>query len=139
MWSKISTTFKSRAGPDDTHPEQPPRLSTQATLTPDVMSSVREAHPNLYVEQFLLPPAYTDYPSSVFHPDQSSSASPPPSPTKAKRNLFRRMSKVPTPSTNSDEENDSPFKLSLSIPKRIKANLNLDRNGAFEPQRLSAV
>jgi hypothetical protein len=36
------------------------------------------------------------------------------------------MSKGPN---NDNEENDAPFKLSLSIPKRIKANLNLDKNG----------
>jgi hypothetical protein len=44
MWSKLAASLKSRTGTDDSAQDARP-----ATLTPDVMGSVREAHPNLCV------------------------------------------------------------------------------------------
>ncbi|KAF5376080.1 hypothetical protein D9615_007716 [Tricholomella constricta] len=112
MWSKLSNVLKPRVAHED------PELSSQA----DVMAKVYEQHPNL----------------SVFHNDSEhmTSPSPPPSPSKsAKRNMFKRMSKVPFKDDNEPMRAPSPM---IGQPKKVKSPFNLG-NGNNSQASLSKL
>ncbi|KAF8824484.1 hypothetical protein HHX47_DHR8000074 [Lentinula edodes] len=106
MWRKLTSALKH--GEQDT-------TSTSTVSQGDVMGKVLEQHPNL----------------SMFHPgpqeNAPNSSSPPPSPTKSRRSMFKRGSRMPS---DDDERAPSPSlpKLSLGIPKKVKSSLSLAGN-----------
>ncbi|KAJ4484299.1 hypothetical protein C8J55DRAFT_412823, partial [Lentinula edodes] len=106
MWRKLTSALKH--GEQDT-------ASTSTVSQGDVMGKVLEQHPNL----------------SMFHPAPQENApnsnSPPPSPTKSRRSMFKRGSRMPS---DDDERAPSPSlpKLSLGIPKKVKSSLSLAGN-----------
>ncbi|KAJ3773122.1 hypothetical protein FB446DRAFT_642254 [Lentinula raphanica] len=104
MWRKLTSALKH--GEQDT-------TSTSTVSQGDVMGKVLEQHPNL----------------SMFHPapQESSSTSPPPSPTKSKRSMFKRASRMPL-DDDGRAPSPGPPKISLGIPKKVKSSLSLAGN-----------
>jgi hypothetical protein len=116
MWSKISNALKS-------HPHIDP--SSSQSTSANVMDKIYEQHPNLSV--------FHNSDDSVPFPAPTNS-SPPPSPTKNKRTMFKRISKMP----RDDDENArpaSPMRLAMGIPKKVKSSLNLMANGKLSSSR----
>ncbi|EPQ55818.1 hypothetical protein GLOTRDRAFT_93366 [Gloeophyllum trabeum ATCC 11539] len=119
MWSKLSNALKSSSskhGRDDDEWEE-------SGLQPPVLDGVFEQHPNL----------------SVFYNNQEEvpfpNASPPASPSKSgRKGLLKRASKMPW---SEDSENQSPAKLSLSLPSRLKNSLNLNGSDISLPRGLT--
>ncbi|KAJ3986960.1 hypothetical protein F5890DRAFT_906956 [Lentinula detonsa] len=104
MWRKLTSALKH--GEQDT-------TTTSTVSQGDVMGKVLEQHPNL----------------SMFHPapQESVSASPPASPTKSRRSMFKRASRMPS-DDDGRAPSPAPPKLSLGIPKKVKSSLSLAGN-----------
>ncbi|KAJ3993211.1 hypothetical protein F5050DRAFT_1578105 [Lentinula boryana] len=104
MWRKLTSVLK--PGEQDT-------TTTSTVSQGDVMGKVLEQHPNL----------------SMFHPapQESVSTSPPASPTKSRRSIFKRASRMPS-DDDGRAPSPAPPKLSLGIPKKVKSSLSLAGN-----------
>jgi hypothetical protein len=116
MWSKISSVLK----PRHTNEEHEPSSSQG-----DVLSRVKEQHPNL----------------SVFHGASDlaiPTPSPPGSPSKGgRRGMFRRMSRAPVKDDDSVRA-PSPMTLPIGLPKKVKSSLRLNGNSEWIIHEASA-
>ncbi|KAJ3729156.1 hypothetical protein DFJ43DRAFT_1000723 [Lentinula guzmanii] len=116
MWRKLTSALKH--GEQDT-------TTTSTVSQGDVMGKVLEQHPNL----------------SMFHPapQESVSASPPASPTKSRRSMFKRASRMPS-DDDGRAPSPAPPKLSLGIPKKVKSSLSLagNRESLFNQSQTTA-
>ncbi|KIJ18268.1 hypothetical protein PAXINDRAFT_110749 [Paxillus involutus ATCC 200175] len=102
MWSKISSALKSRQGNDNELDH------------PDVLSSVYEQHPNM----------------SVFHDAKPEipfpTPSPPPSPSKqGRKGMLKRMSRISKAEEVDSLRGQSPLKLPISLPKKVRSHMQL--------------
>ncbi|KAK7441809.1 hypothetical protein VKT23_016471 [Stygiomarasmius scandens] len=111
MWSKFASFVKNR---NEDHPDITNNTGGTSTLSQgQVLDSVRDVHPNL----------------SVFHSDSDdptslTSLEPPSSPSRSRRNLFKRNSRLPPPE-DMRAPSPAPSQLSIGNPKKRKSSNHL--------------
>ncbi|KAF9219309.1 hypothetical protein BS17DRAFT_789471 [Gyrodon lividus] len=114
MWSKISSALKPRQGSDNEtdHP----------VAHTDVLSKVYEQHPNM----------------SLFHDANPEvplpTSSPPPSPSKkGRKGVLKRMSRTSKAEEVDSLRGQSPLKLPISLPKKVRSHMQLKSSDSLQP------